>query len=187
MTIRDIIATMNLELDISFRVATEDDLPLLEWYGQYAHFRNLFRMTYDGQVRGERLMILADLKDFPIGQIFLLLNQRINMWQMMTTRHGKSPEQRGYLYALRVMDHLQGMGIGTRLILEAENILINNGCTWATISVAKENEGALRLYKRLGYDAYMEDEGRWSYIDHHGKTVKVHEPCWMMEKRLIQS
>jgi ribosomal protein S18 acetylase RimI-like enzyme len=176
---------MTLELDLTFRVATEADLPLLEWYGQYSHFRNLFKMTYEGQLRGERLMLLADLQGFPIGQVFLLLNQRVTMWQMLTTKRGKPPEQRGYLYALRVMDHLQGLGIGTRLVIEAERIFVEKDCTWATISVAKENHGALRLYERLGYEAYLEDEGRWSYIDHHGKTVQVHEPCWMMEKRLI--
>ena len=175
---------IKLDLDIQFRIAEESDLEKLEWYGQYAHFRNLFRLTYEGQLRGERLMLLADINGFPVGQVFLLLNQRINLWQSVVNRKGSQPEQRGYLYALRVMDHLQGMGLGTKLILEAERIMIENGSSWSTISVAKDNPGAKRLYHRLDYDVYMEDEGRWSYVDHTGKTIYVHEPCYMMEKRL---
>lgn len=184
MTTKDTIASFPLELNVNFRIATEADLPLLEWYGQFTHYRNLFRLTYEGQLAGERLMLLADIKGFPVGQVFILTNQNISLWQLMTTRRGKPPEQRGYLYALRVMDHLQGLGIGTRLIDESERLMMENGATWSTISVAKDNLRALNLYQRKGYDIYMEDEGRWSYIDHLGKTVHVHEPCWMLEKRL---
>ena len=184
MTVQDTITSFSLEIDIHFRIAEESDLPLLEWYGQYEHFRNLFRLTYEGQRKGERLMLLADINGFPVGQIFILFNQRATMWQMMMGRRGKPPEQRGYLYALRVMDHLQGFGIGTRLIMKAEEIMHETGCAWTTISVAKDNPRAKKLYERLGYHVYMEDEGRWSYVDHTGKTVHVHEPCWMLEKRL---
>lgn len=184
MTTKDHLTTLTLEIDITFRFATQDDLPHLEWYGQFTHFRNLFRLTYEGQQRGERLMLLADLNGYPVGQIFMLFNQQTSIWQLMTSRRGRPPEQRGYLYALRVMDHLQGMGIGTRLIIEAERILVERDCAWATISVAKDNPRARQLYERLDYDVYMEDEGRWSYIDHQGRTIHVHEPCWMLEKRL---
>ncbi|MCI0714577.1 MAG: GNAT family N-acetyltransferase [Chloroflexi bacterium] len=173
-----------LDLDVQFRIAEESDLEKLEWYGQYTHFRNLFRLTYEGQLRGERLMLLADTNGFPVGQVFILLNQRINLWQSVLNRSGNPPQQRGYLYALRVMDHLQGQGIGTRLILEAERLMVENGSSWSTISVAKDNPRAMQLYSRLDYDVYMEDEGRWSYVDHTGKTINVHEPCYMMEKRL---
>jgi ribosomal protein S18 acetylase RimI-like enzyme len=181
----DTLTSFKLEMDIKFRVATAEDLPLLEWYGQYIHFRNLFRLTYEGQLQGERLMLLADLNGFPIGQIFILFNQR-PYWNL-GNRTGKPPEQRGYLYALRVMDHLQGLGIGTRLILEAERLMMEQGCTWSTISVAKDNPRARQLYQRLGYEVYLEDEGRWSYADHNNRVIQVHEPCWMLEKRLIQA
>ena len=139
--------SFKIELNIRFRIATEADLTLLEWYGQYTHFRNLFRMTYEGQLEGERLMLLADLNGFPVGQIFILLNQRVTFWQAMTGY--KAPDQRGYLYALRVMDHLQGAGIGTQLILEAERLMFEHGSQWATISVAKDNPRAKKLYENL--------------------------------------
>ena len=178
----DTLTQWRVELALKLRLATEDDLPLLEWYGQYTHFRNLFRLTYDGQLKGERLMLVADLNQFPIGHVFMYFNAKVSLWQSMTGH--KNTQSRGYLYALRVMEHLQGLGIGTRLILESERLMREQGCTSATISVAKDNPRAKLLYERLGYVVYMEDEGEWSYVDHQGRTVYVHEPCWMLEKAL---
>ena len=37
----------------------EEDLPKLEWYGEYLHFRRVFRRAYDDQLAGRRLMLLA--------------------------------------------------------------------------------------------------------------------------------
>jgi len=76
------------------------------------------------------------------------------------------------------------MGVGTHLITEAETMLREGGFRWATIAAAKENAGARRLYERLGYRVFAEDPGNWSYIDHAGSLRHVHEPCWIMEKRL---
>lgn len=168
-------------ITIRFRLATREDLPRLEWYGQYTHFRRVFQKTYLDQLNGKRLMILADLNGFPIGQVFLLLETSPRLARQ---RRKSVSEEVGYLYSLRVMEHLRGMGIGTRLIDIAEAVLTERGYKWILISVAKTNTGALRLYKRLGYRIYQEDEGRWRYVNHKGQTVHVHEPCYMLEKRL---
>jgi GNAT superfamily N-acetyltransferase len=170
---------LKLTLGIHFRLATKEDLPLLEWYGQYTHFRRVFAKTFREQQLGSRVMLVADLNGFPVGQIFILLhvNQaRGNMYPRAACR--------GYLYSLRVMDHLQGMGIGTRLIQEAEKILKHRGLQWAIISVAKNNSRARQLYERLGYRVYTESPGDWQYVNHLGKIIKMHEPSWMLEKRL---
>lgn len=182
----DTTTRFHVPIEVQFRPAYKKDLPLLEWYGQFTHFRNLFRLTFEGQLRGERLMLLADVNGFPVGQVFILFNQGGMLFEnVLRRKRYRKPQQRGYIYAFRVMEHLQGLGIGTRLMHEAESIMIEQGCAWATISVAKENTRAQRLYERLDYHAYLEDEGRWNYVDHTGKVVQVHEPCWMMEKQLI--
>jgi ribosomal protein S18 acetylase RimI-like enzyme len=90
----------------------------------------------------------------------------------------------GYLYAFRVMEMFRGHGIGTWLLQEAENIIVDRGLEWSTIAVAKENHSARRLYERLGYQKFAEDSGRWSYLDHKGIVRHVHEPCWLLEKHL---
>jgi GNAT superfamily N-acetyltransferase len=173
--------TYKLNLTITFRLATQADLPKLEWYGQYTHFRPLFERTYREQCAGSRLMLIADMNGFPIGQIFVLLRMTPNL----ARRHRITPQtNKAYLYSLRVMDHLQGKGIGTQLILLAEALLMRRGYEWTLISVAKTNPRARQLYERLGYHVFCEDPGEWRYVNHQGKIVHMTEPCWMLDKRL---
>jgi len=168
--------TMSVQLPIVFRFATKTDLPKLEWYGQYAHFRNLFSRAFREQLKGRRLMLLADCNNFPVGHVFISLRS--------ANRAIADGERRAYLYSLRVMEMFRGHGIGTRLILEAEAILRERGITWTTIAVAKDNPHARRLYERLGYSIFAEDTGQWSYIDHKGESRVVNEPCWILEKQI---
>lgn len=176
MTARE-LATLKLELAITLRLAQRSDLHKLEWYGQFAHFRNLIRRAYQEQLLGRRLMLVADLNDFPIGQVFIQL--------VSTNVFIADGQSRGYLYSFRVMEMFRGQGIGTRLLLESEHLLQERGFESVMLSVAKDNEGALRLYKRNGYRVIGEDPGRWSYIDHRGVTRNVDEPSWMLEKPLV--
>lgn len=175
MTILD-EPTMTLALPIYFRMATYADLPKLEWFGQYTHFRSLFRRTYQEQLQRRRLMLVADCNDFPIGHVFMQLTS--------SEARIADGRQRVYLYSLRVMEMFQGQGIGTHLIAEAETLAQDYRYTWTTIAAAKDNPRARHLYERLGYRVFGEDEGRWSYMDHENRMRYVHEPCWVLEKKL---
>jgi ribosomal protein S18 acetylase RimI-like enzyme len=169
-------ATITLAMPITLRLATEADLPKLEWYGQYIHYRNLFRRAFIEQQQGRRRMLVADCNGFPIGYIFVLMKSA-----NMIIADGW---ERAYLYSLRVMEMFQGKGIGTQLILEAESIVRDRAFSWTTIAVAKDNHKALCLYERLGYRIFGEDAGRWSFLDHRGRTRYVDEPSWVLEKQL---
>lgn len=168
--------SMTLHLPVIFRLAQRSDLQKLEWYGQYLHFRPLIRRAFREQMRGRRFLLVADLNGFPIGQIFVQLesnNDRV-----------ADGYKRAYLYSFRVMDMFQGQGVGSRLLREAEIMLAARYYQYATLSVAKDNERALRLYRRSGYRVFDDDPGQWHYVDHRGVTHYVDEPCWMLEKRL---
>ena len=167
---------ISLQIDVKFRFAEPEDLPKLEWYGQYTHFRRVFQRAYEDQLAGRRLMLVADVNGWPIGQVFIQLENLDDP----ITNGGK----RAYLYSLRVMDHLQGRGIGTALLREAESILVSRGHSSVSIAAAKDNPGARRLYERIGFHVFMEDSGRWHYVDHEGRTRQVVEPCWVLEKML---
>ncbi len=176
MTASEDPATLNLTLAISTRAATREDVTKLEWFGQYAHYRNLIRRAYQEQKYGRRLILVADLNGFPVGQVFIQYaahNPRI--------ADGKT---RAYFYAFRVFELFRGQGVGTHLMQSAEQNIQQRGYTHATIAVAKANEGAFRLYKRLGYHIMAEDSGHWHYVDHRGLTHHVHEPSWVMERKL---
>lgn len=170
------VPTFTLPISITLRTAEKRDLPLLEWYGEYRHFRNLFRRAYREQLQGRRLMLLADYNNFPIGQVFIQFQS--------TNRRIADGNYRAYFYSLRVMTLFRGQGIGTWLMREAETVLVSRGFKYATIAVAKDNHGALRLYERLGYGRFAEDSGEWSYINHRGEVIEVTEPCWILEKFL---
>ena len=167
---------LKLEVPIALRLATYSDLPKLEWYGQYTHFRALFRRTYQEQLQNRRLMLVADFNGFPIGHIFIQLSS--------SEQNISDGKRRAYLYSLRVMEMFQEQGIGSRLILEAEMLVAERGFTSVTIAAAKDNPRARRLYERLGYRVFGDDEGKWSYVDHENRVRYVHEPCWVLEKRI---
>lgn len=167
---------LTIEIPLTLRVATKDDLPKLEWFGQYTHFRRLIARAYQQQLKGSRLMLVADSNGFPIGQVFIQFNSDTMRLANGTTH--------AYIYAFRVMDLFQGHGVGTWLMNEAEAIIRQRGFRIVSLAVVKTNINALRLYKRLGYKIVAEDPGRWHYRDHRGRLQYVNEPSWLLEKSL---
>ena len=161
--------------DVIIRPAELGDLEALEWLGQYAHYRRLYRDTFHDQQAGQRLMLVADFNRFPVGQIFL---------QLQSTRPTPDQTPRMYLYALRVMEPFQRQGIGTALLEAAGEYARGTGYGWMSIAAAKDNPAARQLYERHGFEVSGEEEGDWSYLDQHGRTRYVHEPCWVLEKAL---
>ena len=169
--------SMTVEIPVTLRMAVRADLAKLEWYGQYAHYRQLFRRAFRDQQAGRRFILVATTNDFPVGMVIIQLQSN--------ERKVADGVTRAYLYSLRVMEMFRGKGIGTRLIQEAENVITDRGFQWATIAVAKDNHSALRLYERLGYHIFKDDPGQWSFLDHQGKVCRVNEPCWLLEKNVL--
>jgi len=169
--------SMTLEIPITLRMVVRTDLSKLEWYGQYTHYRPLFRRAFRDQQAGRRFMLVAVTKDFPIGMVFIQLQSN--------ERKVADGATRAYLYSLRVMEMFRGKGVGTQLIREAENTLLDRGFQWTTIAVAKDNHGARRLYERLRYRIFSDDPGQWNFVDHWGKARHINEPCWLLEKNLL--
>ncbi|MEM9953838.1 MAG: GNAT family N-acetyltransferase [Chloroflexota bacterium] len=165
-----------VELTVQIRQLQQSDLAKLEWYGQFSHYRRLFMRSYQGQVAGNRLMLVADVKDFPVGRLFIQFHSKGSRLSDGQTK--------AYLYSFHVMEMFRGQHIGTKLIHTAEDILNQRDFQYVTIAVSKENEGALRLYQRQGYTIYSDDAGQWQYRDHRGRVRYVNDPCWLLQKTL---
>jgi GNAT superfamily N-acetyltransferase len=75
-------------------------------------------------------------------------------------------------------------GLGANLMTFIEQDLIQRGFRELTLNVAEDNEGALRLYQRLGYSILKEISGKWSFYDEKGKLQKVVEPGYRLIKVL---
>ena len=65
-----------------------------------------------------------------------------------------------------------------------EEDLIKRGYRELTLNVAEENEGALRLYRRMGYQIVKRIPGEWAYYDDQGRLQTVVEPGFRLIKPL---
>ena len=160
------------------RPLREEELPALEWEGEYAHFRHLFRQSFEEMQLGQRVMLVAYAAGSGAlaGQVFVQF--------ISSDPKYADGASRGYLYALRVKSEYQNRGLGRQLIQAAEEQLRGRGMQVSTIGVAKDNPRAQRLYEQMGYQIVGEDPGRWTNVDHHGQLREVNEPSWLMAHEL---
>ena len=170
------VPCINIEQTIIRRMRFED-LPALEWDGEFVHFRNVYKGVYSRIQHGTAEAWVAESPQTEIiGQVFLQLEsdrpELADGWN------------RAYLYSFRIKPRYQNQGLGTRMFQVLEDYLIKKRFTRLTLNVARDNAAAIRLYKRLGFQIVAEEPGIWSYIDHIGKLRTVEEPSWRMEKRL---
>ena len=165
---------VRLNVDVVIRDVRAADLPLMEWYGTHAHFRSMEQAHYRDVEQGAKLWLVAVTGSFPIGHV------KINL-RVEDPLRGNP---RGYLFALRVFEPFQNLGLGTALVRAAEDVLRERGFLYASIAVGKDNARARRLYERLGYRIYREEIGRWQYVDLNGRSHRVEEPEYLMERPL---
>ena len=157
--------------EVLIRLCRAEDLPQLEWFGMYSHHREIFEDTFARHMRGENLMLVADLHDFPVGQAWLDLMKR-------------SGERVGYIWAVRVFPLLRNLGIGTLLMSCAEDLLRERGFAAAEVGVEKDNPDALRLYQRLGYTVYRALKEEYGYTTPEGVRGWHVVDQWILRKRL---
>lgn len=90
----------------------------------------------------------------------------------------------GNLYQFDVVEGLRGRGIGTRLVEHAEQRIRDHGCTRVTLSVEDTNLAAIRLYERLGYEAFGSEDADWDQEAPDGTTFRYHCRCLLMQRAL---
>lgn len=163
-------------LAFEIREGVEGDLPALEWEGAYSRYREIYKRAMQDARRGRRMLLVAEVEDRVVGQIFLQFNYiRADLDDGVRS---------GYFHAFRVRPEFRNQGIGTALLRRAEQVLRDRRLERAVVAVNKENKGALRLYERLGYHILLEDSGLWNFVDHYGKLRHVHEPSYLLGKLL---
>jgi len=163
--------------NIIFRQVKKSDLPLLEWNGEFIHFRYVFKNAYEKSKTGKCKLWVADLTHVGlIGQAFVqLISSRLDLANGI---------DRAYVYAFRFKEKYRNLGLGSALLRMIELDLINNNFKETTLNVSKENKRAINFYQRHGYKIVAEESGEWSYRDHNNVLRNVIEPAWKMVKYL---
>jgi GNAT superfamily N-acetyltransferase len=138
----------------------------------------IMRSAGASQLRQEAVYLLAWHGTRVVGWVTLLLRSRY-------------PEVRSLLAEGAEMNAVearpQGQGIGTALIRASEQEAKRRAAPILGLAVEVQNNGAWRLYERLGYALW--EHGlvidRWMQFDDNGKVVKEHaDDCFYLTKPL---
>ena len=139
-----------------------------------AHHRERWAM----QLRGEARYLLAWRAGTVVGRVTLL-------------HESKYAPVRERLSGLVEMNALEAVprrqGIGTALVRAAEEVALETSGRWIGLAVAPDNDGAARLYARLGYADWGHGEvvDEWSERDGAGAVVQEHRtPCRYLVRAL---
>lgn len=162
---------LELSLPVSVRLCTREDLPALEWYGLYTAHREIIAEAWRRQEQGDNLMLLAEANGAPAGQVWI---------DLARSRAARA----GFLWAVRVVPWLEGLGIGSWLVGCAERLLRARGLAAAELGVEKKNAGARRLYQRLGYRPVGELQEEYGFTPPGGAPVRVAIDEWLLRKRI---
>lgn len=163
---------------VVIRRLRHDDLPSLEWQGEYRNFRQVYADTYQRMRRGIASMWVADLTGVGvIGQVFLQFD--------CDRKELANGIDRAYFFSFRVMPDFRSRGVGGLLLKVVEDESLLKKYRWLCLNVAHENLRAKSFYTRNGYQVAGEEPGYWTYKDENGMIHEVHEPACRMEKDLM--
>ena len=85
------------------------------------------------------------------------------------------------LWMLIVRPELRGLGIGTKLV-EALEAVASNKVSRVYLNVEKHNQGARRLYERLGYQVESESTESWYELDDGGERYLKQAQVFVMAR-----
>lgn len=149
-----------LIVNAEIRRATARDLAALATWSAPAN--EVLKTAIDSD---DRVLLIAHANGrFPIGHVLV--------------------DYHGILSHLLVLGGFREQGLGTALMDEAEGLLREKGLGHASLVVDQRNEGAIRLYERLGYVRSGETGETWMEAMPDGTVEPVTVPCWVMRKEL---
>jgi ribosomal protein S18 acetylase RimI-like enzyme len=91
----------------------------------------------------------------------------------------------GVIYQFDTMEGLRGLGLGTRLLTEAERRIRERGQRVGQLGVELDNLRARSLYERCGYVFSHEEDASWEYLDEAGKRHRHDTRLAILRKTLV--
>jgi ribosomal protein S18 acetylase RimI-like enzyme len=151
-----------------FRAAIRSDVAKLEWFGALAEHRQIIAEAFAAQTRGQGLVLVAAVDDFPVAQLWV--------------RFPKGRPAR--FWAFRVMQPFQGLGLGSQLFRVGENVLTMRRFAACEVGVEKTNAAARRLYEKMGYRLCYEEVEEYSYVTPNGESRCGRADQLILKKKL---
>ncbi|MGB9794308.1 MAG: GNAT family N-acetyltransferase [Caldisericum sp.] len=147
-------------LDSIFKDHTKDVLKAL-----YQNEKNLYSFKHtifievNGKIGGllvgyeyreakeESISTFFNIMHFTKGNTFIILKNLIKAY----TKIGKVLRDEYYISNVAIYPEFRGSGLGTKLMLYAEQTASKRNLKYLSLDVERENETAINLYKKLGY------------------------------------
>jgi len=151
---------------------SEKDLGHLSWSGSPSHVRSV-RAALDRARRGEvKYLAVRAPNGAPIAKAGIDY-----------TEHRDA----GTLFQLTTHARLRSLGIGRRIIAEAEQHIRRRGCPWVVLGVEDHNTRARALYERLGYEFWRRHPASWQSEDALGNVHLYETELNLLRKHLASS
>jgi ribosomal protein S18 acetylase RimI-like enzyme len=148
-----------------------EDLAELAWAGDAAHLRSIqTKLLAVAQGQADYLAVRAPAgAPLAIGLIDYALS-----------------ETEAEVGQLAVQPQLQGMGLGTHLIAQAEVRIRARGKQWAVMGVETGHKRTRTLYERLGYTLYDRKPDSWLIDDDQGGVRLYETEVLMLRKSVVK-
>ncbi|HEY3550239.1 MAG TPA: 1,2-phenylacetyl-CoA epoxidase subunit PaaD [Gaiellaceae bacterium] len=155
---------LRLTTAVTIRPCEERDLEGFERLGG-SHHAEYCREQFARGSEELTILVAVDHDGVPVGKLHLDFDERAD-------------RQEAVLVAAAVAREARSRGIGTQLVLRAEELALERGCRAIVLGVEDFNPRARRLYERLGYAAFAVHDFRYA-------GAPVPNPGVWMRKELV--
>ena len=163
--------------NIYIRLLREEDLPALEWDGEFKRYRRIYREIYRNSQKGLSIPIVAETEaDGIIGQVFLSQKEP-NLNYGIRTRYY-------FLSSFRIKPQFRDHGLGSLLLEECEKQVRLHRIRDIYLNCDRNNNRARWFYQDHGFQVVRVDKGTWTYVNDEGFVVSEPQNAYLMKKTL---
>jgi ribosomal protein S18 acetylase RimI-like enzyme len=148
---------------------TREDVPLLGWSGSAMHLASVVRALDRVELAELEYLAVRAPTGEPIAKCAI--------------DYAKAPGT-GWIYQVATAAELQGHGIGTCLIVAAEERIRQREVCVAELGVEDNNPRARALYERLGYREVRRERASWDQQDADGNLARYETELAVLRKEL---